>query len=136
MGIIFWMSTGSFSADNTSRIIEPILRFLFSAISSEDIDLVHVLIRKAAHVTEYFILGLLFFRAFRGESSQRWQLSWTIAAVIAVIFYAMSDEFHQSFVGARTASLIDVGIDSMGGIIAQVVIALWCLCRRNRKAPK
>jgi VanZ family protein len=133
MGIIFWMSTGSFSSDNTSLIIEPILYFLFPGMSPDKIAILHGLIRKAAHITEYFILGLLLFRAFRGVSIQMWQLNWTVAAVVAVIFFALSDEFHQSFVGTRTASLIDAGIDSIGGILSQVVIALWYHCFRNRK---
>ena len=118
MGIIFGMSTGSFSSENTAHIIEPILYFLFPGISSDDVALMHGLIRKAAHVTEYFILGLLLFRAFRGACLQMWQLSWTIAAIVVVVVYALSDEFHQSFIGTRTASLFDAFIDSMGGILA------------------
>jgi VanZ family protein len=136
MGIIFYMSTDLFSSDNTSRIIEPILYFLFSGISPDDVVLLHWLIRKAGHVIEYFILGLLLFWAFRGASLRVWQLSWTITAVVVVVFYALSDEFHQSFVGTRTASLFDAFIDSMGGILAQLVIALWCRCCRNRKATE
>jgi VanZ family protein len=136
MGIIFWMSTGAFSSDNTSRIIGPILYFLFPGMSPEDVAVLHGLIRKAGHVIEYFILGLLLFRAFRGSCRQMWQLSWTIAATVVVVVYALSDEFHQSFVGTRTASLFDAFIDSIGGILSQIVIALWYRCCRNRKATE
>jgi VanZ family protein len=129
MGIIFWMSTGSFSSDNTSRIIEPILYSLFPGMSPDDVAFLHGLIRNAGHVIEYFILSLLLFRAFRGACLQIWQLSWSIAAMGVVVMYALSDEFHQSFVDTRTASLFDAGIDSIGGILAQIVIALWYRCR-------
>jgi VanZ family protein len=125
IGVIFWMSTGTFSSDNTSRIIVPVLDFLFPSISLQTEDLIHGLIRKAGHVTEYFILGLFFFRAFRGKSLQTWRLRWTIYAIIGVVLYALSDEFHQSFVATRTASIIDVGIDSAGGILSQIVMMLW-----------
>jgi hypothetical protein len=70
---------------------------------------------EGRHVAEYFILGLLFFRAFRGNDPQGWRLRWAVCAVIGVVFYALGDEFHQSWIASRTSSLVDVGIDSMGG---------------------
>ncbi len=136
MGIIFCMSTDAFSSDNTSRIIGPMLYLLFPGMSPDDVALLHGLIRKAGHVGEYFVLGILLFRAFRGASLQLWQLRWTIAALIIVVFYALSDEFHQSFVATRTASFFDAGIDSIGGILAQLVIVLWYHRCGNRRAVK
>jgi VanZ family protein len=124
MGVIFWMSTGMFSSEHTSRFVVPVLQFLFPWLPPQDVDLIHGLIRKAGHVTEYFILGLLLFRAFRSDSPHAWRLQWTLYAIIAVMTYAMSDEFHQSFVSTRTASLIDVSIDSAGGILSQVAVML------------
>jgi VanZ family protein len=131
MGVIFLMSTGTFSSEHTSRFIVPVLHFLFPWLSQQYTDMIHEMTRKAGHVTEYFILGLLLFRVFRGESPQAWRLQWAISAVIGVVFYAVSDEFHQSFVAVRTASLVDVGIDSTGGILSQVAVMLWHL-RRGR----
>jgi VanZ family protein len=124
MFFIFGMSTEMLSSDNTSRFIVPLLNFLFPWLSPHEVDLIHGLIRKAGHVTEYFILGLLLFRAFRSDSPHAWRLLWTLYAIIAVVLYAMSDEFHQSFVSARTASLIDVSIDSEGGILSQIAVML------------
>ena len=73
---------------------------------------------------EYFILGRLLFRAFRGGSAALWNWRWFWGAIIVVVFWAAIDELHQSFVPARTASIVAVGIDITGGIFAQVVIAL------------
>ena len=129
MGVIFLMSTGTFSSEHTSRFIVPVLHFLFPWLSQQDVDMIHGMTRKAGHVTEYFILGLLLFRAFRGESPQAWRLRWALYAVIGVVFYAVSDEFHQSFVAVRTASLVDVGIDSTGGILSQIAVMLRHLHR-------
>jgi len=131
MGAIFWMSTGMFSPEHTSRFIVPFLRFLFPSLLPQDIVMIHEVIRKAGHVIEYFILGLFLFRAFRSGSSQAWRLRWTIYSIILVVLYAATDEYHQSFVGARGASLIDVGIDSAGGILSQISIMLWRFRRRN-----
>jgi VanZ family protein len=89
------------------------------------------LTRKAGHVVEYFILGLLLFRALRSDSSQGWRPRWAIYAVIGVIIYAVSDEFHQLFVAARGASPVDVVIDSAGGILSQIAVMLRHLLRKK-----
>ncbi|MDY0186872.1 MAG: VanZ family protein [Syntrophus sp. (in: bacteria)] len=124
MGVIFSMSTGTFSADHTSRFIGPFLRFLLPGHPEHDIAMLHGLIRKAGHVTEYFILGLLFFRALRGNAPQGWQLRRVFYTILAVAVFALSDEFHQSWVASRTASLVDVSIDSAGGVLSQIAILL------------
>ena len=119
------MSTGTFSAENTSSIIEPILRFLMPGISQHTLDIMHGLIRKCGHFTEYFILSILLYRAFRDGSVELKTLRWAFFSVMIVIIYAAGDEFHQLFVPARTASLIDVGIDITGGVFAQIISAFW-----------
>ena len=118
------MSAEDFSSPNTYSVIEPALRLLIPRISSQEVDLIHVVIRKGGHITEYFILGLLLFRGCRGESIPAWNWRWSLLAVIVVAFWAGSDEWHQSFVPTRTASIADVGIDTAGGILAQFVSAL------------
>jgi len=122
MGVIFGMSTGTFSSEHTSRFIVPLLNFLFPWLSPQNVDLMHELIRKAVHAAEYFVLGLLLFHAFRSDASQKWRPQWTIYAVIGVMLYAVCDEFHQSFVDSRGASLADVAIDSAGGVLSQIMI--------------
>lgn len=131
MSFIFWMSTGTFSAENTSLIIEPILRFLMPSLSPEKVDMIHGVIRKLGHVTEYFILGILLFRAFRGGSRELRIQRWAFSSFVVAVLYAASDEFHQSFISTRTASLFDVGMDTLGGILAQGVSALWHLSRQR-----
>ncbi len=83
------------------------------------------MIRKAGHVIEYFILGLLMFRGFRGGSTAEWKWRWSLSAVIGVVLWAVTDELHQSFIPTRTASITDVGIDAAGGVLAQFASALW-----------
>jgi VanZ family protein len=131
MGAIFWMSTGMFSQEHTSRFIVPFLRFLFPSLLTQDLEMIHGVIRKAGHVTEYFILGILFFRAFRGSSPQAWRPRWALYTMIGIVFYAATDEYHQSFSNSRMASLMDVGIDSAGGILSQISIMLWRLRKEN-----
>ena len=111
--------------------MEILLRFLVPKIASQEMAFIHALIRKAGHVIEYFILGLLLFRTFRGSSTSSWNWRWSFFAVIVVGLWAASDEFHQSFVPTRTASAVDVGIDTAGGILAQLVGALWHRYRKK-----
>lgn len=125
MSFIFWMSTETFSSQNTFSWLERLLRFFTLRFSLQELISVHVLIRKAAHLMEYFVLGLLLFRMFRGNSPFPWKWQWSFFAVIGVAFWAAGDEFHQSFVSGRTASAIDMGIDTLGGILAQILIFLW-----------
>jgi VanZ family protein len=126
MGVIFWMSTGMVSPEHTAQVIIPVLNFLFPGLAPHQIEMIHGLIRKAGHVTEYFLLGILLFRAFRSNSLRNWRFRWAINAIIGVVLYAATDELHQTFVSSRTASLIDVGIDSAGGILSQIAIILRC----------
>jgi VanZ family protein len=130
MAFIYWMSTDAFSAKNTYRFIDPLIRFFAPSLSRKEIYLVHALIRKLAHVTEYFILGLLLFRAFRAGSGERQWWKWAAASLAVLALYAAGDEIHQSFVSTRTPSLFDVGIDAVGGLLAQCVSVVWYRRRR------
>ena len=122
------LSTDLGSADHTSRIIEPALRWIYPAISAATVDLVHTLIRKCGHFTEYAILALMLLRTAQlpaktfslSRDFRAAGFAWLIAAL-----YASTDEFHQSFVPARTASIYDVLIDSSGAFTALAVALFW-----------
>jgi len=121
---IFWMSTGSFSSGNTFPAVKAILQFLLPNLSAREVILIHAMVRKAAHLFEYFVLGFLLFRAFHVPGAG-WKWRWCLFAVIGVVLWALGDEFHQSFVATRTSSITDVGIDTAGGILSQIVSAIW-----------
>jgi VanZ family protein len=70
------------------------------------------LYRKAAHVAEYVILAVLLCRAWRGSGVRA--PAYVLLALGTAVLYAMTDEFHQGFVPGRTASALDVLIDSTG----------------------
>lgn len=83
----------------------------------------HGLVRKIAHMTEYFALAVavafpLYVYGLRGI----WLM--LVAGLICVAF-ACGDEYHQSFVAGRSPSKRDVAIDSFGvfwGIILARII--------------
>jgi VanZ family protein len=124
MGVIFFASTGEFSSSNTAILIQP-LRWLFPHMSDERLAFIHFLLRKAGHFTEYAILALFAARTFIGSSHEFLRRRWLVAALILISLYSLSDEYHQSFVASRTASIYDSMIDTIGGLTALIFIALW-----------
>jgi len=121
--VISGFSTGAFTSENTSRIIIPILRWIFPHAASATLFAIHHYIRKSAHFTEYFILSLLVLRGIRaGRPGTRF--AWALLVIAIIACYASLDELHQRFVPGRTPAVRDVLIDTTGGVAAQLVAAL------------
>ena len=79
------------------------------------------ILRKAAHMAEYGLLWLLWWRAFGYRNAA--------AAAGIAIGYAVTDEYHQSFVEGRHGTPVDVLIDAAGVALAAAAVAV----RRRRK---
>ncbi|HKS80665.1 MAG TPA: VanZ family protein [Candidatus Acidoferrales bacterium] len=133
--VISTFSTGAFTAENTSRIIIPILHWLLPHTPRATLLLIHHLIRKCGHFTEYFILSLLILKGIRhGRKENR--LAWALLAILLVATYASLDEFHQRFVPGRTPAVGDVLIDTSGGTAAQLIAALVVLWGHVRERQR
>jgi VanZ family protein len=121
---IFVMSTDSFSAQHTGRIIEPILRWLIPSLTKAQFVLIHYIIRKIAHFTEYVMFSFFLYRGVRGRG-HGWHWTWALAAFSIATGYAALDEIHQLFVTSRHASPYDAMIDATGSLLAVLAIWLW-----------
>src|SRR2546423_6993198 len=132
--LIFFFSSSFFSASHTSAVLRPLLTWLFPHLSEATLAFVHFFIRKTAHFTEYAILAVLAARAFRTSSRALLRDGWFWISLVFVVAYALSDEFHQSFVPTRTASIYDSMIDSAGGLSALFLIAIRSRSARLSKA--
>jgi VanZ family protein len=90
--------------------------FIFSAQSTfflPDLGWADTIMKKGGHMIGYALLALSFWYAFDWKSDKRW-LAWLLA-----VLYAMTDEFHQSYVPGRHPSVWDVVIfDNLGALIA------------------
>src|SRR5216683_7704818 len=73
--LIFIGSSSVLSASNTSIIVRPVL-WLFPHASEATLALIHFLVRKTGHFTEYAILALLAARAFRTSSHELLRTRW------------------------------------------------------------
>jgi VanZ family protein len=122
--LIFIGSTDLLSASNTAGFLRRTLLWLFPHTSAATLQTLQLVARKAGHFTEYAILALLAARAFRNSSRELLRNRWFWLSLLLVVAYSLSDEFHQSFVPMRTASIYDSMIDSLGGLTALVLLAV------------
>jgi VanZ family protein len=129
---VLFASSSNFSASNTSRVIRPLLLWLFPEISEASLADVHFLVRKAAHFSEYAVLALLAARAFRTSRGGKLRQRWWPAAFALVACVALVDEYHQSFLPSRTGTIYDSLLDMAGGAAALSCAALWLARRRGR----
>lgn len=125
MGVVFWLSTGSFSAERTGAWIVPLLKALLPWATSSQLELLHWLGRKTAHVLEYAILAGLWQRAFVKSGPAGWRSrGHALAAFGLTVAYAIFDEIHQGWTGQRSASARDVVLDAFAGGAA-LVVSRW-----------
>jgi VanZ family protein len=121
-------STAMLSSNNTSRILYPLLHYLFG-VGMERFEHLHFYIRKGGHVVGYAILSILLFRAWRATlpamSNTKWTLRWAMIALLGTALVASLDEWHQSFIPSRTGRWEDVVLDTCAGLAAQILIFLW-----------
>jgi len=101
-------------------ILYATLIFYFSSIPGERIPQLFQGDDILAHITEYFIFALLLSRAFKAYLIKQGYLVRLLWVLIVGVLYAVSDEFHQSFVPGRTASFFDLSMDSIGILFANI----------------
>lgn len=109
MGVIYAFSAQPCSAGITERYFGECNTF----------------IRKLGHLSEYLILFVLIRSAWTSTfvtGRARPRAMW--AALVLSVIYALTDEWHQSYVPGRSASLGDVGIDTVGATIGCVCCLL------------
>lgn len=125
LSVIFYLSSGSGSASETSRIIGPLIKFLFPSVEEATLQMIHGLIRKAAHVTEYAILAALAARVTLSSPVTWIRRFWPVLPFALVIATASADEYNQSFNPQRTGTPWDVLIDIAGGALALLIISIF-----------
>ena len=127
LAAVVFSSQGSAVSNGLSKgILYQLMEFFGIEITAESVKLGNFLIRKAAHFTIYFVMGLGLTGVFHFQKKVP---AWLPALVLGALF-AATDEFHQSFTG-RTAMVEDVVLDSCGVAVGCLVSSfLW---RRGKK---
>jgi VanZ family protein len=128
LGFIAIESTSALSADNTGKVLYPLLHFLLGLDPFRFLTW-HFVLRKTGHVIGYGILSILLFRAWRATISvrcnPRWSIVWARTAFSMTVLVASLDEWHQTFLPSRTGTIRDVLLDSTAALAAQILLPLW-----------
>lgn len=138
--IIIWMiliysfsnQNGIASSNMSGGIVDTIIELLEKlgiVFNDKMVDVFGFLIRKIAHFTLYFILGILWLWLLKDYSiSFKLQVIYTI---IFCVLYACSDEIHQLFVSGRDGKIFDVMIDTLGSLSSCIYIYLFRKIRKT-----
>jgi VanZ family protein len=122
MAVILAMSSSAMSAEKTSGVLNPLLTWLLPWLRLDELQVIHILVRKIGHVTEYGVLALLWRRAFVRSGVLRPAAGGWAALAVSVACAAV-DETHQAFVASRTGSAADVLLDALGALAA--ILLAW-----------
>ncbi|MGL5648395.1 MAG: VanZ family protein [Clostridium sp.] len=115
MIFIFYMSNQPAEVSSAqSNLVLKIIESLGINIDGTYIDIVITIIRKSAHIIEYAILAILAVNTFSFHCGRKQAV---IIGLSLTIGYAIIDEIHQLFIVGRAGRMLDVIIDSIGGII-------------------
>jgi len=109
-------------------VLMMLVIFWFSAQPGSELptfDWADRIIKKGAHMIGYGLLAISCWRAFDFKEEKGW-IAWLIA-----VLYAVTDEYHQSFVPGRNPSIWDVIIfDNLGAMILLGLIGLYRKVKR------
>jgi len=104
--------------------------------SEKPYDMLEFYIRKFGHMFSFGLLAILWAAGLRSKLKSRSMAM--LAASIISLLYAISDEWHQTFVPNRTGHAIDVAVDAAGILLAMAgyALILWLRDRRSLHGAK
>lgn len=113
------------------RLFNQLLSKLGLSIS---LDTLSMVVRKLAHMFEFFVLSILVLLLFIecGFLTKKA----VVFGLLATLLVASIDETIQLFVIGRYGSVVDVGIDMIGGVLGTLVVTFIEWIRRKRKEKK
>ena len=112
----FSMQSGEESSQTSGGIVSMIVDMLFTQ-GFAYIEQLTFFIRKLAHFTEYFILGVLVLQTLKQTRCQK-QL---LVCLFLCVLVASCDETIQLFSGGRSGKLADVMLDSVGALCGGII---------------
>jgi VanZ family protein len=95
-----------------------------------------LILRKIAHITEYYVLAALIYRALKGTFVKFTPFYLFAISFTASFLYAVSDEVHQLYVFGRSGTRRDLAFDTLGIIIFFIILKLNKPKRSNQCSLK
>jgi VanZ family protein len=121
-GAMSALSTAAYSSSITGSYLAQLLLALHIHLNPQTFAAIHYLIRKSVHCTEYAIFGLLLYHSLEPRHPEGWNARSAFGALVIAGMFSLMDEYHQSFVPGRTASLGDCAIDTAGALLGMVFL--------------
>ena len=100
----------------------PYTKNLSEKTKNKIVEKTQPIIRKGAHLSIYTLVGI-FIMSFISTYKIHLKYKFLISILVGLV-YASSDEIHQSFIPGRTASVIDVGIDTSGVLLGIILVLI------------
>lgn len=124
MGIIFYFSSQvATTSDHLSKgIVRRITEFISRGnrqLSYHELETYDNIIRKLAHFTIYFVMGLFCSNALYHLRVKK--NYWILISIVICILFAISDEFHQAFVPGRGPRIFDIIVDTSGAFLGTML---------------
>ena len=132
-GTIWALGGDGFSDAQTSRIIRPVLEWLFPTVSADNLDTFHFVIRKSLHAIEYGVWALLLLRAL----FVTWAIPFVLGCALTLglgLLLAVADEARQTLSTVRFGAWTDIGLDLAGASVAMVGLRLRRLLMSTRES--
>lgn len=134
---MFSAQNGKTSSGTSRQVVRQMIEWypkskqLTEKEKEEIVENMQPFIRKGAHFSIYALAGITtsgFLITITNKKKRQIGLTLSIG-----ILYAISDEFHQSFSGGRTPSIIDVGIDSLGVMVGILIVQGLLFIKKTQK---
>ena len=126
MGVIFYLSSqpATQSAELSRGVTGYIIDLIERVFSNTDIEIedIHKLVRKNAHLVVYFILGIIVLAAVRKSGVKG--IKGVLLALAICILFAIGDEILQTFIPGRSGEVLDVFIDGVGSLLGMGLYGL------------
>ena len=106
--------------------------FCLSSVPGNEIPDLHIPnFHPLVHFVEYSVLTILLLRAFKGEYPDINAFRQIVSTILVVIIFAVTDEWHQTFVAGRSGKLPDAVTDTVYSIIAMLFYFKVIIKRRQ-----
>lgn len=131
---LFSSQTSDISAQTSGKVFDFIVNLLHIDETSAAFETLHTIIRKLAHFSLFFILGMSVSSSVH-FSIRRLEI---VISLLICLLAAIFDETHQMFVGGRSGEIRDVFIDFSGAVCGclafMLIIQLFKLLKKAKKA--
>lgn len=119
------LQIGSVSAETSGTITQLLHNLLGKIGITINIVKLSYIVRKLAHISEFFILGILVvLHEWQNDFSKYKKL---LHVLVICLLIAVVDEVIQTFIPERAGLLVDVGIDMIGASLASILVLIFPL---------